>query len=79
MPRPGAPRPQWSDLWMYVVGPGLLHVLGLAFCALILRGTAWAAPSLAGLLLVVLLGGVRNAWDLITAIAPYRAMNTPPP
>jgi len=78
-PRPGAPKPHWSDLWMYGIGPGLLHVLGLAFCILILRGAAWAPPSLAGLLLVLLMVGVRNAWDLITAIAPLRALNSPPP
>jgi hypothetical protein len=57
---------------MYGVGPGLLHVLGLAFCVLILREAPWAAESLAGLLLVLLLVGVRNAWDLITSIAPMR-------
>ncbi|HUO12048.1 MAG TPA: hypothetical protein VMU37_04755 [Caulobacteraceae bacterium] len=71
-PRPGAPPPHWSDLWMYGIGPGLLHVLGFALCLFILVGTAWAAPSLAGLLLVVLMVGVRNAWDLITTIAPLR-------
>ncbi|HTX50535.1 MAG TPA: hypothetical protein VME40_14205 [Caulobacteraceae bacterium] len=76
-PRPGAPPPHWSDLWMYGVGPGLLHVLGLAFCVLILRGAPWAAPSLAGLLLVLLLVGVRNAWDLITSIAPMRGSQPP--
>jgi hypothetical protein len=60
----------WSDLWYYGVAPAAAFAgLGLAD---ILAG---AAPSLfaygvGALMIAMLLIGIRNAWDLITWMAP---------
>ena len=40
-------------------------------------GAAWAAPVMAGLLMVLLLVSIRNAWDLVTWIAPMRTSGDP--
>jgi hypothetical protein len=69
-PRQGLPSPHWTDFWLYGFVPTVLYVAGLGLCWLVVRGPAWAAPSLASLLLVLLLVGIRNAWDLVTTIAP---------
>ncbi len=69
-PRQGLPTPHWSDLWLYGLVPIALYVVGLVLCGLIGSGFPWAAPSLATLLLVLLLIGIRNAWDLVTTLAP---------
>jgi hypothetical protein len=69
-PRAGAPIPHWSDFWMYGATPGALYALGLVAVWLTWRGSQAAAAALFGLLLIILLVGVRNAWDLITWIAP---------
>jgi hypothetical protein len=62
--------PHWSDVWFYAIAPAVIH---LALAGVII-GVFWAPPrwlpyALAGLLLVLLLLGVRNAWDLVTWIA----------
>jgi hypothetical protein len=69
-PRQGAPVPHWTDFWMYGATPGGLYALGLVAIFLFWLGFEAAAPALFGLLLIILLVGVRNAWDLITWIAP---------
>jgi hypothetical protein len=59
----------WSDLWCYGVLPILLY-LGLFGAALALCWrAAWATEAIAALLLILLSLNVRNAWDLVTAIA----------
>jgi hypothetical protein len=59
----------WSDFWCYGVLPSLLY-LGLFVAALaLLWRAAWAAEAIAALLLILLSLNVRNAWDLVTAIA----------
>jgi hypothetical protein len=61
--------PHWSDFWCYGVLPILLY-LGLFVAALALCWRAsWAAEAIAALLLTLLSLNVRNAWDLVTAIA----------
>ena len=63
----------WSDIWCYAVFPAVAFAaLGLADALI------WAAPKLvpygvAVVVLGMLLVGIRNAWDLITWIAPRRA------
>ena len=62
--------PHWSDFWCYGVAPGGIY-LGLGLSA----ATAWFAPAAAaygvGLaLLALLLISIRNAWDLVTWLAP---------
>jgi hypothetical protein len=60
----------WSDFWYFGVAPTAIY-LGLGATS----GTAWAAPSALPygtgvLLLLLMLVGIRNAWDLVTWLAP---------
>jgi hypothetical protein len=62
--------PHWTDVWYYGVAPAAIYVV-LGAGAL----TAWAgsprAPAIAGAALTaLLLIGIRNAWDLVTWLAP---------
>ena len=62
----------WTDFWCYGVAPAALFAgLGVAI-ALTWVAPAAAADAVAADLIVMLLMGVRNAWDLITWIAPQR-------
>jgi hypothetical protein len=72
--------PHWSDLWMYGATPAIAY-FGLAIAAIAVWVRAdWAPFAMAAVLLALLLIGIRNAWDLITWIAPMRADgSTPPP
>jgi hypothetical protein len=62
----------WSDFWCYGIAPVV------AYLALTLAvGAAWlrvphAACAVALLLLALLLLAIRNAWDLVTWLAPRR-------
>jgi len=70
---PGPEQPHWSDFWMYGATPAVVY-LGLCASAIaVYARVAWAVYALAGLLLVLLLVGIRNAWDLVTWIAPKRS------
>ena len=71
-PPPGIETPHWTDFWMYGVAPGVMYVGVLAAAVMLGMETPWAADALAALLLVLLLLSIRNAWDLITWIAPRR-------
>lgn len=67
--RSGEIDTHWSDLWCYGVLPIVLY-LGLFAAALALCWrAAWAADAIAALLLILISLNVRNAWDLVTAIA----------
>ncbi len=71
--RASADPPHRSDFWCYGFAPTVFYVslaavIGLTFW---LRA-AWAPTAMAGLLLALLLLAIRNAWDLITWIAPSR-------
>lgn len=71
-PRSGMPTPHWSDVWMYGVMPAVIYVgIGGAAAALWARAPG-AAFATAVLLLALMLVGIRNAWDLVTWIAPTR-------
>jgi ABC-type polysaccharide/polyol phosphate export permease len=69
------PNPaHWSDFWFYGAAPCAVY-LALAGAT----GATWAgAPHAAhwvGLVVLILLAlGIRNAWDLITWLAPRRLM-----
>ncbi len=64
--------PHWTDQWMYGALPASVYLLlGGAVIALA-AGASWAVEAIAAGLLAVLLCGVRNAWDLVTWIAPRR-------
>jgi hypothetical protein len=81
-----APQPpHWSDHWCYGVAPvamylGLTSVIAATFWG----RSSWAPYALGGLLLSLLLLGIRNAWDLVTWMTPgptdaTGASQTPPP
>lgn len=59
----------WSDLPAYGFAPGLLYVLLVGVAAAVWVGAAFAPFALAGLLMILMLLAIRNAWDLITWIA----------
>ncbi len=69
-PRKGMSRPHWSDVWLYGVAPavGYASLAGATTAA----AAAWTPYAVAGLLLALLLIGIRNAWDLVTWLAPKR-------
>ncbi|HLI64808.1 MAG TPA: hypothetical protein VKU90_00470 [Caulobacteraceae bacterium] len=70
----GASEPRhWSDIWFYGVAAPVVD-LGLLVAAVGLwREAAWAVSAVAVLLLVQLILGIRNAWDLVTFLAPGRS------
>ena len=62
--------PHWSDFWFYGAAPFTVY-LGFVACALL----AWldrpmAAGWTAVVLMLMLLSAIRNAWDLVTWLAP---------
>jgi hypothetical protein len=71
----GENAPHWTDFWLYGVAPSVIYAVLGAVCVGFALGAAWAVHGLAILLLGLLLLGIRNAWDLITWMAPGR----PPP
>jgi len=63
----------WTDPWCYAAAPaGLYLALGVAALA----GSAAGVGIVAAAILVL---GVRNAWDLITWIAPRGGAGASPP
>jgi len=76
-PPPGQGAPHWSDVWMYGATPALIYLGLLAAAIAVWAGAAWAAHVMAGLLLILLLVSIRNAWDLMTFIAPMRRDGPP--
>lgn len=72
-PRKGLEPPHGSDFWCYGAAPTAIYVgLCVEISLTFLLRAAWAPAAMAGLLLVLLLLAIRNAWDLITWIAPAR-------
>ena len=67
-----ADPPHWSDFWGYGVAPAAAYVLVETAAFEVRRGAEWAVYLLAGALLVLMLVAIRNAWDLLTWMAPGR-------
>ena len=67
---PGSEPPHWSDLWFYGVLPAVAYVALLGTSVALWLETAWAAHATAACLLALLLLGIRDAWDLVTWMAP---------
>ncbi len=68
--RPSGDEPHWSDFWCYGAAPALIYA-GLAAAALkVFHRTAHAPDAVALALLLLLLMAIRNAWDLVTWLAP---------
>lgn len=62
--------PHWSDFWAYGAAPTALYV-GLAVVGWgFLDSREGADYGLAGAVMLMMLLGIRNAWDLITWMAP---------
>ena len=60
----------WSDVWCYGVLPtAAFAALGVAD-ALVLISPRWAPYGVGAVMVAMLLTGIRNAWDLITWMAP---------
>jgi hypothetical protein len=71
-PMPGTEPAHWSDFWMYGVLPGVIYFALFAASVALFAGANWATYAMAALLMILLLVGIRNAWDLITWLAPRR-------
>lgn len=60
----------WSDIWGYGVGPLISYSLLAAAAYNVWNSGQHAAPLLAAALVALLLLTIRNAWDLVTWMAP---------
>ena len=70
-PGSGGPPSHWTDVWAYGVFPAAIYLLLCAVSIVIwTAAAAWAGDAVAALALALLLSGIRNAWDLVTWIAP---------
>lgn len=63
-------QPHWSDFWAYGAAPAAIYLGLCANVVALALGLPWAAEANAALALGLLLVGIRNAWDLVTWIAP---------
>jgi len=64
--------PHWTDAWCYGVGPAFAYFGLLGVAVALWTAASWSVYALAALLLVLMLTALRNAWDLVTWIAPMR-------
>jgi cytochrome bd-type quinol oxidase subunit 2 len=62
--------PHWSDFWWYAVAPVPGYVCLCASAAAVWLARPMAAWVAAAALMVLLLVAIRNAWDLVTWMAP---------
>jgi hypothetical protein len=67
--RDGNP-PHWSDAWCYGVAPGVIYLGLIGSAAGVWMGWSLAVGAGAALLMILMLVAIRNAWDLITWMAP---------
>ena len=68
----------WSDPWFYGFAPGACFALLGASDALALWSPTLAPYGVGLAVVAMLLTGIRNAWDLITWMAPGRPPEVPP-
>jgi hypothetical protein len=62
--------PHWTDKYYYGAAPALSYLgLGVVAAAIWLRA-GWAPTAEAAIAMVLLLLCIRNAWDLVTWLAP---------
>ena len=71
-PRSGPDGPHWSDSWLYATLPAALYAALVVATFAVWKHAAWASRTQAALLLALLLLGIRNAWDLVSWMAPSR-------
>ena len=70
--QPATGPPHWSDFWMYGAAPAAIYFGLCAASAALATRAEGATYAVATLTLTLLLVGIRNAWDLVTWIAPMR-------
>ena len=68
--RQGPAAPHWTDFWCYGCAPGLFYLAEIVAAVALGMGVFWGQDALAAALLALLLLTIRNAWDLVIAIAP---------
>lgn len=79
--RRDAPEPpHWTDYWCYGVWPGVIYVAMIAAAIALGMGEPWAPDAVGAAALGLILLGIRNAWDLVTYLAPaaHDAAGGPP-
>jgi hypothetical protein len=62
--------PHWTDFWCYGAVPAGLYLAMIAAAWTLEAGKTWAADAVAAVAIGLLLIGIRNAWDLVTWLAP---------
>jgi hypothetical protein len=67
--RPQGP-PHWSDVWLYGAVPAVIYLVLGAISLGIAARAAWAPDALGLAMVALLLIAIRNAWDLVTWLAP---------
>jgi len=77
--RSGGDAPHWSDFYMYGLAPAAVDGCLVAAALAAGIGLPGAAHALAALLMARLMVALRNAWDLVTWIAPRRPGSTGAP
>jgi len=72
----------WSDFWSYAAAPAVVYAALIVALGGVWTGKAWGVGALASGLLLLLLVAIRNAWDLVTWMAPQGSFDphalTPP-
>jgi hypothetical protein len=68
--RQGPTAPHWTDFWCYGCFPGTLYLVQIAAAGALAMRVSWGQDTLAAAMLGLLLLTIRNAWDLVTSIAP---------
>jgi hypothetical protein len=62
--------PDWSDPWWYGVAPAVVYAALVASALGVAAGWRGAVYAVAGVVTGLLIIGIRNAWDLVTWLAP---------
>jgi hypothetical protein len=69
----GPDPPHWSDFWWYGFAPVIIYPVIGAAAALVWAAIPSGAYAVGFALLTLLVVGIRNAWDLVTWLAPRGA------
>ena len=67
-----ANQTHWSDFWWYGFAPTTAYLALAVAAALSFAHVPYAAYLVAACLTALLVGSIRNAWDLVTWLAPRR-------
>jgi hypothetical protein len=70
--------PHWTDFWCYGLAPAGIYIAMVATAAMFKTGASWAPDALGAVLIALLVLAIRNAWDLVTWLAPAAAERRQP-